>query len=181
MRSSAKVRISLSRERIGCATALSTDSCAPITRGYFFITSFSILSLEKKDISLIKDHNISTIHIFFAFPRVTIYHEYVTDRGKTTLLAKYFQILIQRWSQNFGRMAERLNATVLKTVEGATPSRVRIPILPKHTSKIKTIGNKTVGIYVIQIISLGREKQKTSFASWHQEPVCYYSFIQFFL
>ena len=32
--------------------------------------------------------------------------------------------------QNSGEMAERLNALVLKTSKGATPSRVRIPVSP---------------------------------------------------
>jgi hypothetical protein len=31
-----------------------------------------------------------------------------------------------------GRMAERTKATVLKTVRGASPSWVRIPLLPLH-------------------------------------------------
>jgi hypothetical protein len=33
---------------------------------------------------------------------------------------------------SFGRVAERTKATVLKTVRGESPSRVRIPVLPLH-------------------------------------------------
>tara|TARA_B100000886_G_scaffold39515_1_gene24441 strand:+ start:1703 stop:1822 length:120 start_codon:yes stop_codon:yes gene_type:complete len=34
-----------------------------------------------------------------------------------------------------GEMAERLNALVLKTSKGATPSRVRIPVSPPLKNK----------------------------------------------
>ena len=35
---------------------------------------------------------------------------------------------------SLGRVAERTKATVLKTVRGASPSRVRIPVLPRASS-----------------------------------------------